>query len=438
MATVSPVTMEAPVDAATPVRSRRLALLAMLFAVAMTFIDQTIVAIAAPSIQTHLGLTSQGTRWAVNAYLLGLAATFALGGRLADVIGSRRMVIIGIVGFAGSSAMCGLTPAGPVALSWIVTFRLLQGISGALMIPAATAVVVAAFPVQERGRALAIFFTVSGALTAIGPDRRRLSDPLDLAGDLLDQRPDRRARARAHRRLPVAAHRRRQRIDVRGAVLVCAGMALSVLGFEQAQAWTWHTPAPWACIGAGALVLAVFAAVEARVQMPLIRVRIFRDRAFLIDNLVLFFSDDRVRAGVLLRQRLLAGLARLQRQPGRSLPAAVLRRVRTRCPNRRADAGPAWSAATDRARQRPCLHGVRALGRPYPRTVAVRAMALHRHVGRWYRTLTRARKHRRGQPRRRRPPTARSPVSRRRSATTPRLWALPFSEPSQLPYLPTG
>ena len=89
MATVSPVTMEAPVDAATPVRSRRLALLAMLFAVAMTFIDQTIVAIASPSIQTHLGLSRTGATWAVNAYLLALAAVFALGGRLADVLGSR-------------------------------------------------------------------------------------------------------------------------------------------------------------------------------------------------------------------------------------------------------------------------------------------------------------------------------------------------------------
>ena len=145
-----------PAPAAGPIpsagRSKYLALVAMLFAVAMTFIDQTIVAIAAPSIQAHLNLTRSGTQWIVNAYLLALAASFALGGRLADVLGSRRMVIVGIIGFATSSALCGLTPTGAGAQAWIVIFRVLQGFSAAIMFPAALAIVVAAFPVHERGR----------------------------------------------------------------------------------------------------------------------------------------------------------------------------------------------------------------------------------------------------------------------------------------------
>src|SRR5215813_13578263 len=90
-------------------RSRYVALTATLFAVAMTFIDQTIVAIAAPGIQSALGLSQDGTRWAVNAYLLALAASFALGGRLADVLGPRRMVLVGVIGFAAASALCGAT-----------------------------------------------------------------------------------------------------------------------------------------------------------------------------------------------------------------------------------------------------------------------------------------------------------------------------------------
>ena len=72
-------------------RSRRLILTAMIFAVAMTFIDQTIVSIAAPTIQHDLGLSSSGMQWAINAYLLTLAALFAFGGRLADIAGHRRM-----------------------------------------------------------------------------------------------------------------------------------------------------------------------------------------------------------------------------------------------------------------------------------------------------------------------------------------------------------
>src|SRR6202167_2380070 len=94
---------------------RKLVLAAMIFAVAMTFIDQTIVSIAVPEIQKELGLTSTGVQWAVNAYLLSLAALFAYGGRLADTLGHRKMVTLGVVVFAGASALCGLTPKGSIA-----------------------------------------------------------------------------------------------------------------------------------------------------------------------------------------------------------------------------------------------------------------------------------------------------------------------------------
>src|SRR5215831_9883432 len=117
----------------------------MIFAVAMTFIDQTIVAIAAPQIQRELGLTSTGVQWAINAYLLTLAAFFAFGGRLADTVGHRRMVTLGVVVFAAASALCGLTPKGSVAEAWLVTFRIVQGVGGALMFPAALAIVVQTF-----------------------------------------------------------------------------------------------------------------------------------------------------------------------------------------------------------------------------------------------------------------------------------------------------
>ena len=213
----------------TTARSKGLALTAMLFAVAMTFIDQTIVAIASPNIAQELDLSRSGVQWVINAYILALAAGFALGGRLADVLGSRRVVLVGIVGFAGASALCGFTPKGSFAEAWIIVFRAIQGLSAALMIPAALAVVVSAFPLRERGRALAIFFGVSGGLTAIGP----------IAGGYLTQWT---WRAIFWINIPVAvlavvltlmagihSAPRRERIDWRGAALVAAGMALSVL-----------------------------------------------------------------------------------------------------------------------------------------------------------------------------------------------------------------
>ncbi|HEY1488480.1 MAG TPA: MFS transporter, partial [Micromonosporaceae bacterium] len=109
----------------------------MIFAVAMTFIDQTIVSIAAPQVQHELGLTNTGVQWAINAYLLTLAAFFALGGRLADTLGHRRMVVLGVIIFAAASALCGLTPRGGAAEAWLITFRALQGLGGAIMFPAA-------------------------------------------------------------------------------------------------------------------------------------------------------------------------------------------------------------------------------------------------------------------------------------------------------------
>src|SRR5215469_11702788 len=155
--------------AGTGVRSRGLILAAMIFAVAITFIDPTIVSIAAPTIQHDLRLSSSGMQWAINAYMQTLAPLFAFGGRLADIAGHRKRVVLGVIIFAGASALCGLTPSGGIAEAWLVAFRVVQGAGGAIMFPAAIAIVVVTFDLHSRGRALALFFGIAGALTAIGP-----------------------------------------------------------------------------------------------------------------------------------------------------------------------------------------------------------------------------------------------------------------------------
>jgi EmrB/QacA subfamily drug resistance transporter len=272
---------------ATSGQSRNLILAAMIFAVAMTFIDQTIVSIAAPEVQKELGLTSTGVQWAINAYLLSLAALFAFGGRLADTVGHRKMVTLGVIVFAGSSAMCGLTPKGSLAEAWIVTFRVVQGAGGAIMFPAALAIVVQTFALRERGKALAIFFGIAGGLTAVGP----------ILGGYLTQWT---WRAIFWVNIPVAVialvlivlskpHtvHRPARMDYRGLALIASGVALSVFGFQQSTIWGWSDPATGACIAAGAALLVVFYFVEARTSSPLIAVSIFRIRAFLVENLVL-------------------------------------------------------------------------------------------------------------------------------------------------------
>ncbi|MGH3406105.1 MAG: MFS transporter [Streptosporangiaceae bacterium] len=267
-----------------------LVLTAMIFAVAMTFIDQTIVSIAVPKIQSELHLSINGVQWVVNAYLLALAAAFTFGGRLADMIGHRRMVVIGILTFALASTACGLTPKGSYAAAWIITWRVIQGIGGAIMYPAALAIVVSAYPVRERGRALAIFFGVAGGLTAVGP----------ILGGYLSEWT---WRAIFWVNVPVAivalvltfiarpvTQTRPGRLDVSGLVLVSGGVGLLVFGLQQTQVWGWANATTIGSMAAGAVLLVGFVLTELRVRQPLIDVRLFRIRAFAVENVVLFTS----------------------------------------------------------------------------------------------------------------------------------------------------
>ncbi|HEY8501752.1 MAG TPA: MFS transporter [Solirubrobacterales bacterium] len=269
-------------------QNSKLILAAMIFAVAMTFIDQTIVAIAIPTIQEDLSLSATGVQWIINGYLLALSALFAFGGRLADIAGHRRMVVLGVVVFATASALCGATPTGSLDETWLIVFRLIQGAGAAIMFPAALAIVLNAFPVRERGRAMAIFFAVAGGLTSVGP----------LAGGFLVEWS---WRAIFWVNIPVAIvalvliakskpadERHPAPLDYRGTVLITGGMGLAVLGLQQSSVWGWDSLATWGCLAGGLAILAAFIAYELRVENPLLRLEVFRDRAFAIDNAVLF------------------------------------------------------------------------------------------------------------------------------------------------------
>ncbi len=267
--------------------NRNLVLTAMVFAVAMGFIDQTIIAIAIPNIQRQLSLSATGAQWVINGYLLALSALFAFGGKLGDVLGRRRMVIMGVVGFAVTSACCGLTPKGSAAEVWIVTFRVLQGASAAILFPAAIAIVAAAFPQHDRGRAMALFFGISGGLTAIGP----------IAGGYLTEWT---WRAIFWINIPVAiialvlismtkeeTPPRPEPIDYRGTALVSGGMGLLVLGLQQSSMWGWGSPKTILCLLAGVVLIVAFVRWESVAAHPLLRLGIFTDPVFSADTLIL-------------------------------------------------------------------------------------------------------------------------------------------------------
>ncbi|MEI7625397.1 MAG: MFS transporter [Actinomycetota bacterium] len=260
----------------------------MIFAVAMTFIDQTIVAIAIPEIQKDLHLSATGVQWLVNAYLLALAAFFLIGGRLGDTLGHRQMVTLGVVVFTVASGLCGLTPTGDIAEAWLIVFRAAQGIGAAILLPAALAIVVGAFPVNERGRALAIFFGVAGALTSVGPILGGYLTDLDWRAIFWVNIPVALIALVLIVRAKPDKTKTPSPFDLRGAILSVAGMSLTVLGLQQASVWGWGSAETLGTVIVGLILIAIFIMVELRVANPLTRVRIFTDRAFAAENAILF------------------------------------------------------------------------------------------------------------------------------------------------------
>lgn len=269
----------------------RWALTGVILAVSMTTIDQTIVALSVPTIEQHLGVTHDAMQWVVNIYLLATAAFFLVGGRLADVFGYRRMVIIGIAGFGLTSLLCGCAPNGDFAAAWLIVARALQGVSGAIMFPAAIGIVVEAFPRETRGRSMATFFTITGAMTAVGP----------IAGGYLNEWT---WRAIFWVNVPIAivalilvplttraSTRRYEKIDWMGAAVIALGMIGVVFGLQQASSWGWTNPVVLVSLGLGAILIVTFVVLQSRSAIPLLRIDAFRDRGFLLSTLCTLFAS---------------------------------------------------------------------------------------------------------------------------------------------------
>ncbi|TAH36298.1 MFS transporter [Candidatus Saccharibacteria bacterium] len=277
--------------AVTQKSNQNIILTAMILAVSMTTIDQTIVALSADTIQSGLGISHAAMTWSVNAYLLATAAFFMLGGRLADVFGHKRMAIIGIIGFALCSLLCGLTPSGNIADTWLITARAVQGFFTALMFPAALGIVLASFSEQGRGKAMATFFGITGAVTAIGPI---------LGGDLTEWT----WRSIFFINLPIALlalvliarqyvpeTRVNAPIDWKGAATVALGMGLAVCGLQQAGTWGWNSALTWAFIVCGLAFLGIFVLLEEKVRYPLLRIGLFKSRAFSLSTIAVIFAS---------------------------------------------------------------------------------------------------------------------------------------------------
>src|SRR5205807_5032424 len=131
----------------------------------IALLDGTVVNVALPSIQRALGGGLAGEQWVVNAYLLTLGSLILIGGSLGDVYGERLIFALGVVGFGIASLACALAPSVYV----LVATRALQGVAGALLMPASLAVIVSTFAESERGAAIGAWTAWGTIATVIGP-----------------------------------------------------------------------------------------------------------------------------------------------------------------------------------------------------------------------------------------------------------------------------
>src|SRR5580765_7267748 len=140
-------------------------LAAVSFGLFMIMLDNTVVNVALPAIQRDLGVGLSELEWIVAGYALSFAALMLTGGKLADLMGRRRIFVLGIVIFTASSLFCGMADSGNELIGW----RIVQGVGAALMNPATLAIIAATFPPRERGTAIGIWAGVSALALAIGP-----------------------------------------------------------------------------------------------------------------------------------------------------------------------------------------------------------------------------------------------------------------------------
>jgi uncharacterized membrane protein len=193
---------------------KRLVLLACILGSTVVTIDSTVVNVALPAIRADLGGGFAGQQWTANAYLVTLASLILIGGSFGDIFGERRVFTLGVGGFGATSLLGALAPT----IELLVIARALQGVSGALLTPAALAVIVATFPREQRGRGRLVDGVGSGRGPARPADRRAARGRRLLALDLRHQPARRRDRAGADRpRHPGRPGRGRRRSTCVGA-----------------------------------------------------------------------------------------------------------------------------------------------------------------------------------------------------------------------------
>jgi EmrB/QacA subfamily drug resistance transporter len=256
---------------------RWLILVIVAIAQLMVVLDATVVNIALPSAPRARGVPKRPPPGGVTAYALAFGSLLLLGGRIGDMFSRKRVFIVGLIGFAGASALGGAS----TSIGMLIAARALQGGFGAILAPAALGTLVSTFQdPRERGRAFGVFGSVAGAGGAVGL----------ILGGFLTQYLSWRwtlyvnlvfaaiAVAGALIYMQTSKPASRPRIDVAGTLLACSGLFCIVFGFSHAESAGWTAALTIGSLVLGALLLAGFAFAEQRVSQPLLPLRVILDR----------------------------------------------------------------------------------------------------------------------------------------------------------------
>src|SRR4051794_40688069 len=261
-----------------------LTLVVVCFAQFMVVLDATVVNVALPSIQTDLGFSDSSLQWVVNGYTLMFGGFLLLGGRMADLIGRRRLFVAGTAIFAFASLLNGFATSDTM----LIGARALQGFGGALVSPAALSIITTTFAEGEkRTKALAVW----GAIAAGGAAAGLLlggvlteflswewvffvNVPIAIATIVAAFRfvPESRAEGQV------------RHFDIAGATTVTSGLLVLVYAIVKSTTWGWGSASTLGLIGLAALLLVAFVAIERRSKAPLVRLDLFRLRSLATAN----------------------------------------------------------------------------------------------------------------------------------------------------------
>lgn len=272
------MTATEPIQSATTPDPRRWkALVVIAIAQLMVVLDASIVNIALPSIQIDLGISDADRQWVVTAYTLAFGGLLLLGGRIADYAGRKRMLIVGLIGFAIASAFGGVSTS-----AWMLyTARGLQGVFAAILAPAALSLISVTFTEsRERARAFAVYGALSGGGAAIGLVMGGiLTEYASWHWTLLVNVPI--AIVAVILAIPYVRESRATgdtKYDIPGAITSTLGLVSLVYGITQAESQGWNGTTTLVFMGLGIGLLAVFMVIETRTSHPLLPVKILLNR----------------------------------------------------------------------------------------------------------------------------------------------------------------